>query len=304
MRHYQKARAKFKEKHGFVIPYATLFLTFFTVFVYFWLSKGQPYVYPIWKLWWYGVTNTHLWGAISYSFIHIGIRHLIGNVIVLFLLGTVLEQKIGGRHTLGIYASAGMLGGLFYALLFPKVWVIGASAAIAGLMVAAYLADFKKASVVIIIVVFLIPNVVIPATENILIGFTEEQVEKRILLIEQEEELQKELQQVVVRLKIEDLTLEEKQLLQGKQEKIASNIQIVKEEQEEVVEVEQTTIKGIETESVTPVSFEIHLLGVLFAMVYASLFKRSIFTNFKDDIYGIIKFRSKKGRRRTKKLRR
>lgn len=75
------------------------------------------------------------WSPVTYMFLHGGTMHLFFNMIVLFFFGPRLEQRLGGRHFLGLYFASGLTAALFSALT-PYTWVVGASGAIYGVMLA------------------------------------------------------------------------------------------------------------------------------------------------------------------------
>lgn len=75
---------------------------------------------------------------ITGAFLHAGPLHLLMNMFVLYILGTLIEPAIGTPRFLAIYATA-LLAGSFGALLLtdPDQLTVGASGAIYGLMGAA-----------------------------------------------------------------------------------------------------------------------------------------------------------------------
>lgn len=76
------------------------------------------------------------WGILTYMFVHGSVWHVLMNGLVLFFFGPPVEQRLGGAEFLRFYVACGMGGallGFFFAFGTP---VIGASAAVFGLMVA------------------------------------------------------------------------------------------------------------------------------------------------------------------------
>ena len=145
------------------IPYGTIALILIAVTAYLVMSEGQLYVNPVSKMYDYGVksdpvciewkddlcyryscleevNNTcqeyeyqvNFLGAFTYAFMHVGIKHLLINMLILFAIGWVAERKIESKHLLGIFLSSSVIAGIGYALI-SKSWVIGSSAGIAGL---------------------------------------------------------------------------------------------------------------------------------------------------------------------------
>jgi len=78
---------------------------------------------------------TRPWGAVTYMFLHGDLMHLVVNMLALFFFGPPLEARWGGREFLRFYFVCG-LGGVVLSFLFQPVWIVGASAATYGLMLA------------------------------------------------------------------------------------------------------------------------------------------------------------------------
>ncbi len=75
------------------------------------------------------------WGPFTYMFLHGGIMHLVGNMIFLFFLGPPIEARWGEREFLKFYIICG-LGGVALSVVFMPASIIGASAAVYGVMLA------------------------------------------------------------------------------------------------------------------------------------------------------------------------
>ncbi len=75
------------------------------------------------------------WGAFTYMFIHGGFMHIAMNMLMLFFFGPPLESHWGGREFFKYYVICGM-GGVALSFFFLPAAVIGASAAIYGLLLA------------------------------------------------------------------------------------------------------------------------------------------------------------------------
>ncbi len=75
------------------------------------------------------------WSMLTYMFVHAGFGHLFFNMLALFFFGPPLEANWGGREFLKFYLVCG-LGGAVLSLLAPQVAIIGASAAVFGVMLA------------------------------------------------------------------------------------------------------------------------------------------------------------------------
>ncbi len=75
------------------------------------------------------------WSAVTYMFLHGNFWHLFVNMLILFFFGPPLENKWGSREFVKYYLICG-LGGAALSFLFVPFWIVGASAATLGLMLA------------------------------------------------------------------------------------------------------------------------------------------------------------------------
>lgn len=82
---------------------------------------------------------------IAYQFLHGGWGHLLGNLLILFMLGFTVEKALGPGRYLLAYLLCGVLSGLIWAGFntASTVPLVGASGAISGLM-GMYLAIFGR----------------------------------------------------------------------------------------------------------------------------------------------------------------
>jgi membrane associated rhomboid family serine protease len=78
-------------------------------------------------------TAFQLWRWIISMFLHASATHLFFNMIALFFFGRILEKETEPRWFLSIYFVSGLIGALAF-ILTSAVPVVGASAAIFGLM--------------------------------------------------------------------------------------------------------------------------------------------------------------------------
>jgi membrane associated rhomboid family serine protease len=76
------------------------------------------------------------WTLVSYMFAHGGFWHLFWNMIGLFFFGPPLEARWGSREFLKFYFICGMGGAALSFLFAPTAPIIGASAAVYGVMLA------------------------------------------------------------------------------------------------------------------------------------------------------------------------
>ena len=65
----------------------------------------------------YIVQNGEVYRLFTSMFLHFGIEHLVNNMLVLFVLGSRLEQVVGKLRFLFIYLAGGMAGNIFSLIL-------------------------------------------------------------------------------------------------------------------------------------------------------------------------------------------
>lgn len=75
------------------------------------------------------------WGLVTYMFVHGGPWHLFGNMLFLFFFGPPLEARWGEQEFLKYYLICG-LGGALLSFAFLPANIVGASAAVYGIMLA------------------------------------------------------------------------------------------------------------------------------------------------------------------------
>lgn len=83
-----------------------------------------------------GPVATTWWTAFTYMFLHAGLLHLLMNMYTLWLFGPRLEHLWGARSFTLFYLWCGVGGAVFHALFAGLAPMVGASAAIFGVMLA------------------------------------------------------------------------------------------------------------------------------------------------------------------------
>jgi membrane associated rhomboid family serine protease len=82
------------------------------------------------------IANGDWWRVITGGFLHAGFLHLLFNMYVLYVAGSILEPGIGTPRFLGIYFVSLVAGSLGALIVDPNTVTVGASGAIFGLMAA------------------------------------------------------------------------------------------------------------------------------------------------------------------------
>jgi rhomboid protease GluP len=75
------------------------------------------------------------WRLVSATFLHAGVDHLLGNCLVLYVVGMACEHALGFAQTAVVYFASGLTGSLLSLALTPGPSV-GASGAIFGVVAA------------------------------------------------------------------------------------------------------------------------------------------------------------------------
>ena len=113
--------------------------------------------------------NTVLLQSVSYIFLHGDLLHLAGNMVVLRVFGSSIEDSMGHARYPLFFILCGMAGALAEGVMSadPHVPVVGASGAIAGVM-GAYLLQHPRARVLVLLA-FRVP-VLVPASVFVGLG--------------------------------------------------------------------------------------------------------------------------------------
>jgi membrane associated rhomboid family serine protease len=83
------------------------------------------------------VANGDVWRLVTSGFLHAGLLHLLFNMYLLYILGTMLEPAIGRLRFGLIYFVALLCGSFGVLVVSPNSFAVGASGAVFGLMGAA-----------------------------------------------------------------------------------------------------------------------------------------------------------------------
>lgn len=86
---------------------------------------------------------------ITYMFLHSNIFHLFGNMVSLYIVGSMLEMQIGFLRMSGVYLISGIYGGIASVMFnhytgVPELVTVGASAAVYGVLGALFVTMIWK----------------------------------------------------------------------------------------------------------------------------------------------------------------
>lgn len=101
------------------------------------------------------------WSWLTYAFLHAGIWHLVGNMLILWVFGPAIEDRFGRLRFLAFYLAGAALAGLAHVATSPA-GVIGASGAVAA-VTGAFLVLFPRSRVRSVMVFFMMGVVLVPA---------------------------------------------------------------------------------------------------------------------------------------------
>ncbi len=76
------------------------------------------------------------WTVVTYMFLHGGIMHLLFNMLALYFVGPRVEIRLGSERFLALYMISGISGALLSLALAGGNPIVGASAAVFGVMLA------------------------------------------------------------------------------------------------------------------------------------------------------------------------
>ncbi len=85
-----------------------------------------------------GIDQAYSWQFVTAIFLHDGPWHLLGNLLIFYLLGRDLEVIIGQRHFVYLYLAGGIAGELGHLFLLPSTTVLYAASGGVAAVVAAY----------------------------------------------------------------------------------------------------------------------------------------------------------------------
>jgi membrane associated rhomboid family serine protease len=90
--------------------------------------------------------------VLSHIFAHADLAHIVSNMLGLYLLGTIVEQKYGTVRFVTLFLVSGLLAALAQVVFYPGSALLGASGAIAG-VVAAFVRNYPLARLYVLGVV-------------------------------------------------------------------------------------------------------------------------------------------------------
>jgi membrane associated rhomboid family serine protease len=125
------------------------------------LSFYRPQIYAVYRelfaLSPAGLAKGYVWQLFTFQFMHGGVWHLVGNIIVIYFFGGAVEETLGRKGMLRLYLSSGFIGGIAQTIfmaampqIFGRSVVVGASAGGFGL-VAAFATMFPEREITLLL---------------------------------------------------------------------------------------------------------------------------------------------------------
>ncbi|MCX8157856.1 MAG: rhomboid family intramembrane serine protease [Verrucomicrobiae bacterium] len=74
-----------------------------------------------------GIRQGYLWQPVTYMFLHVGLFHLLFNLLGIYFFGRVVESYLGWKKFLAIFFAGGIMGGILQTVLgfFWPDWFAG-----------------------------------------------------------------------------------------------------------------------------------------------------------------------------------
>jgi len=142
------------------LPLITVILSILILASYLFTSSNLKYYEYLFG---FVPSRPTLFSLLSYTFIHVDIIHLAGNLVVLIIAGLAIEKHVGKMPFISIYLASGCIAAIFDVLsrlllgIPTNLPFVGASGAIFGLIAVASLAKPMEKIPTILIAFTLLP---------------------------------------------------------------------------------------------------------------------------------------------------
>ena len=93
------------------------------------------------------IKEGQVWRLVSSSLLHVGVAHIVLNIVALLIVGTAVEQYLGSTKTAICFVGAVLVSGLFMSFVYKLQEGEGASTGIYGLIAVFVLIAIKNGSV-------------------------------------------------------------------------------------------------------------------------------------------------------------
>ena len=138
----------------------------------------------------------------------------------------------------------------------------------------------KKAFLVLAAVLLVVPATVYPGIDAGLDWVTANREAQEIGIVMEEQQVQEQLAQIREQIEAGNATPEDIELEQN----LTAMLGEVQEERQQATEKKAAVVVGRAREEATPVSFEIHVMGMIVAALYLFLYRRESYYRFRNDM--------------------
>lgn len=119
---------------------------------------------------WLNGQDPHLWQFVTSQFCHAGLMHLLGNMIILWVFGNCVEDRLGHFAYACFFLAGGVIAALSHAVWGPFGLLVGASGAVSA-VTGAFFVMFPRTNVRLLIFFFYIGIWSIPSMYVIAFAF-------------------------------------------------------------------------------------------------------------------------------------
>lgn len=250
-----KAKAQPRHTSRPRIPYGTILLSLAVVLVYAHLSGGSFYLADDTLLSLSFSLNAGPWALLSYQFLHVGVIHLLGNLLPLIAFGLILEHELEGYDVLAVFFGAGIVSSIIFSFMNPDTALVGASTGVAGLIGAAATLRPKISLSLLLIAPVVLYLAVFPAANSLVQNHSQQ-------LAEQQQQLAQQVEEMRVQASAQPASTEVKQQLAATESRLVA-----------VAEQKSIADTGRQREQSTPSDLSVHLLGMVAGILYVFAFR-------------------------------
>ena len=93
---------------------------------------------------------------VTYIFGHAGWDHFFGNITYILLLGPMIEEKYGSRNMIKMILITAVIGGVANNVIFPHVYLCGASGIVFMMIILASATSFEKGQIPLTLILVLV----------------------------------------------------------------------------------------------------------------------------------------------------
>jgi hypothetical protein len=252
-------------------------------------------------------------------------------MVIFALIGFIAEKKLRLKDFLAIYFIAGAVGAVLFAVLEPNTVLVGASAAVAGLMIPAILIDFKKAFIFMFVGFAALGFVIIPTTSALIIDYQNSLTNTVIDLEDNliDRTIEKSTVEGTITETVNEMELFAELYQQGNitEQEYNTSVSVLNQEvqnlteQKTIIEQQETEIlqelggvnqtktlleEGIRQENRSKTNTIVHVAGSLVGLFYLAAFRRDILWETQSQVSGLTRWfkrLKKRSKKRTSKKR-